>query len=61
MGYAGLDVTDLGHEVIELLLRVGVLLGHLLVLLLPLVALGFEGLDFALVVAGFDVGCAESA
>ena len=57
---ASLDITNLGHKVVELLLRVGVLLGHLLVLLLPLVALRLEGLHFALVVPGLDVGLAES-
>ena len=55
---SGLDVTDLRHEVVELLLGVGVFLRHLLVLLLPRVAVRFEGLHFALVVAGFDVGLA---
>lgn len=53
------DVTNLCHKVIELLLRVGVFLGHLLVLLLPRVGGLLEGLDFALVVAGLDVGLAE--
>lgn len=37
----------------------GVLLGHLLVLGLPLVTLGLESLDLALKVAGLDVGLAE--
>ena len=57
----GLDVTNLRDEIIELLLRRGVLLRHLLVLGLPLVALVLEGLHFALEVACFDVGLAESA
>jgi hypothetical protein len=54
-----LDVADLGDKVGQLLLDLGVLLGHLLELLLPLVALGLEGLDFSLVVAGLDVGLSE--
>ena len=57
-GKGGLDVTDLRHEVVELLLGVGVFLRHLLVLLLPRIAVRFEGLHFALVVPGFDVGLA---
>jgi hypothetical protein len=53
------DVTDLLDKVIELLLGVGVFLGHLLVLGFPLVAGLLESLDFAFVVAGLDVGLAE--
>ena len=53
------DVTDLLDKVVELLLGVGVFLGHLLVLGLPLVAGLLESLDFAFVVAGLDVGLAE--
>lgn len=53
------DVTDLLDKVIELLLGVGVFLGHLLVLGFPLVSGLLEGLDFAFVVAGLDVGLAE--
>lgn len=53
------DVTDLLDKVVELLLGVGVFLGHLLVLGLPLVARLLESLDFAFVVAGLDVGLAE--
>jgi hypothetical protein len=37
------------------------LLGHLLVFALPFVSGLFKGLDFTLVVAGFDVGLSESA
>ena len=48
-------------KVLKLLLDLLVLLGHLLVLLLPLVAGGLESLDFAFVVAGFDVGLSKSA
>ena len=58
---AGLDGADLGLEVLELLLDGGVLLGHLLVLGLPLVALALEGLDFSLKVAGLDVSLPEPA
>ena len=53
------DVTDLLDEVVELLLGVGVFLGHLLVLGFPLVAGLLEGLYFAFVVTGLDVGLAE--
>src|SRR5262245_64372877 len=53
------DVAELLGEVVELLLGVGVLLGHLLILGFPLVARLFEGLHFAFVVAGLDVGLAE--
>ena len=53
------DVANLLDEVIKLLLGVGIFLGHLLVLGFPLVAGCLEGLDLALVVAGFDVGLAE--
>lgn len=57
---SGLDVTNLGDEVIQLLLRVGILLGHFLVLSLPLVARSLEGLHFALVVTSLDVCLSES-
>lgn len=60
MMLGGLDVTDLGDEVVQLLLRVGIFLGHFLILLLPLFRGLLEGLDFALVVACFDIGLAES-
>lgn len=51
-----LDGADLGLEVVQFLLHGGVLLGHLLVLGLPLVALLLEGLDFPLEVSSLDVG-----
>lgn len=53
------DVTNLRNEVVELLLGVAVLLGHVLVLLLPLVGGLLKSLDLALVVAGLNVGLAE--
>jgi hypothetical protein len=53
------DVTNLRNKVIELLLGVAVLLGHVLVFLLPLVGGLLECLHLALVVAGLDVGLAE--
>jgi hypothetical protein len=53
------DVTDLLDEFIELLLGVGVFLGHFFVLGFPLVAGLFEGLDFAFVVTRLDIGLAE--
>lgn len=54
-----LDVADGDLKVVEILLQLGVLLGHLLVLGLPLVALRLEGLHLAFVVAGLDIGLAE--
>jgi hypothetical protein len=53
------DVTKLGSELIELLLGVGVFLGHLFVFRFPLVSGLLESLDFTFEVAGFDVGLAE--
>jgi hypothetical protein len=58
-GPASLDVAHLGVELLELLLDRGVLLGHLLVLGLPRIALGLESLDFPLKVSGLDVCLAE--
>jgi hypothetical protein len=52
----GLDGVDLVLEILQLLLHGVVLLGHLLVLGLPLVALLLEGLDLALEVSSLDVG-----
>lgn len=54
-----LDVADRHLQIVQLLLQLRVLLGHLLVLLLPLVAGRLQGLHLALVVAGLDVGLAE--
>lgn len=54
-----LDVANLVLEILQLLLNLGVLLGHLLVLGLPRIALLLESLDLALEVAGLDVGLAE--
>jgi hypothetical protein len=56
-----LDVANLLLEVLQLLLDEGVLLGHLLVLGLPLIAIGLEGLNLALEMACLDVGLAEPA
>ena len=53
------DVTNLRNKVVELLLGVAVFLGHVLVLLLPLVGGLLECLHLALVVAVLDVGLAE--
>jgi hypothetical protein len=44
---------------VQLLLQIGVFLGHLLVLGFPLAVGDFESLDLSLVVAGLDVGLAE--
>jgi hypothetical protein len=53
------NVADLCLEVIQLLLHSSVFLGHLLVLLLPLITVLLKSLDFAFEVAGLDVGLAE--
>jgi hypothetical protein len=53
------NVTNLRNKVVELLLGVAVLLGHVLVLLLPLVGGLLKCLHLALVVAGLDVGLTE--
>jgi hypothetical protein len=55
-----LDVANFRHKVVELLLRVSVLLGHVLVFLLQLVVVLLERLHLPLVVAGLDVCLAES-
>lgn len=54
-----LNVPNLQLKVLEFFLDLGVFLRHLLVLFLPLVSCGFESLDFAFVVACFDIGLAE--
>lgn len=54
-----LDVANLVLELLQLLLKGSVLLGHLLVLLLPLVTLVLEGLHLSLEVSGLDVGLSE--
>jgi hypothetical protein len=59
-GDDSLDVANLCGEVVQLLLDLGVLLGHLLVLRLPLVAILLKGLDFALKVASFNICLTES-
>lgn len=58
-GPASLDVAHLHLELLELLLDLGVLLGHLLVLGLPRVALGLKSLHLPLEVSGLDVCLAE--
>ena len=55
------NVANLGDKVIQLLLGLRVLLGHLFVLGLPLVTFGLEGLHSAFKVAGLDIGLAEAA
>lgn len=54
-----LDVANLVLEVLQVLLESSVLLGHLLVLGLPLVTLVLEGLHLALKVSSLDVGLSE--
>ncbi len=54
-----LNVANLCLEVLQLLLHSGVLLGHLLVLGLPLVTVLLESLDFTFEVAGLDIGLTE--
>ncbi len=51
-----LDIANFDLELLQLFLETGVLLGHLLVLLLPLVTLVLEGLHLAFKVAGLDIG-----
>ena len=58
-GPASSDVANLCLELLELLLDIGVLLGHLFVFGLPCVALGLESLDFPLEVSGLDVRLAK--
>lgn len=55
-----LDVANLGNKVVELLLRLGILLGHLLILGLPLITSLFERVDFALKVASLDICLTQS-
>jgi hypothetical protein len=50
-----LHVAYLLLEVVQFLLDRLVLLGHLLVLLFPLIASRFQSLYFSLVVASFDI------
>jgi hypothetical protein len=52
IAYGNLQVT-------HFILQVGVFLGHFLILCLPLVTRGFQGLHLTLVVAGFNVRLAE--
>lgn len=54
-----LNVADGELEFLQVLLQVAVLLGHLLILGLPLIALRLQCLHLALVVASLDVGLAE--
>ena len=53
-------VSNLCNKVVQLLLCVGILLGHLLVLLLPLIAGSLQCLDFSLVVAGLYICLAKA-
>lgn len=56
---SALHVANLLLEVLQLLLSSGVLLGHLLELGLPLIAVCLESLDFALKVTSLDISLAE--
>lgn len=56
-----LDVAHALLQFLQFLLKIGMFLGHLLVLVLPLVASLLECLDFAFKMAGLDVGLSESA
>jgi hypothetical protein len=53
------NVANLDLERFQLLLEVRVLLSHLLIFGFPLVAFGFESLDFSLEVTCLYVGLAE--
>ena len=53
------DVANLCLEVLQFLLYSSVLLGHLLELGLPLIAVLLESLDFTFEVTGLDIGLAE--
>ena len=55
-----LDVAHALLQFLQFLLEVGMLLGHLLVLVLPFVAGLLQCLDLALEVTGLDIGLAES-
>jgi hypothetical protein len=55
-----LNIADGNLQLVQLLLKIGVFLGHLFVLGFPLAVGDFECLDLSLVVAGLDVGLAES-
>lgn len=50
------DIADLNLELLELLLDLGILRGHLFVLGLPGIPLGLEGLDFTLEMSRLDIG-----
>ena len=56
---SNLDVANLGHEIVQLLLGLRVLGRHLLVFLFPLLTGLFECRDLTLVVTGLDIGLAE--
>ncbi len=49
------DIAKFCSEVVELLLGIRVLLGHVLILRLPLVTSTFESLHLSLIMAGFDI------
>lgn len=53
------DVTDLVLQLFQLLLESGMLLGHFLILLFPLITLLLESLYLALEMAGLDVRLSE--
>jgi hypothetical protein len=54
-----LHVADRDLQVVEILLQLSILLGHLLILALPLITGRFESLHLAFVVASLDVGLAK--
>jgi hypothetical protein len=58
-GLLHLDVAELLGNLVQLVLCGLVLLHDLLVLLLPLVSLGLDGSNLALIVFGLNVGEAE--
>lgn len=54
-----LNVSNLVLELLQFFLKIGVLLCHLFILLLPLVALILKGLDLAFEMSGLDISLSE--
>lgn len=57
--YPTLNIAYRDFQVVEILLQLGMLLGHVFIFALPLVPRRLEGLHLALVMAGLDIGLAE--
>ena len=54
-----LNIAYRNLQLVEILLQLGVLLCHFFILAFPFITRRLEGLHFALVVAGFNIGLAE--